>query len=94
MMYIIHAAVFLAALAAGLFITFRAMDELRWLSVWSIGSLLYWSVMAGLLFGYAVDLENKHPCAQYETRLIYNAAVKSMMPARVCVLRAEWEESK
>ena len=32
------------------------------------------------------------PCVQYETQMHYNAATKTTMPARVCVLRGEWVE--
>ena len=32
------------------------------------------------------------PCVKYEQRMIYNAATKTMMPARVCVERGEWVE--
>ena len=27
---------------------------------------------------------------QYETQLYYNAATKTMMPAKVCAIRGEW----
>lgn len=45
--------------------------------------------IAGVL--YIVDSgERKGPCVKYETQMHYNAATKTMMPARVCVLRGEW----
>lgn len=37
-----------------------------------------------------VEYESNNPCAQYETRLQYNPATKTMLPMRVCVLRGEW----
>lgn len=42
----------------------------------------------------AVDKKEneKGPCHQYETQMMYNAATKTMMPSRVCVLRGEWVE--
>lgn len=53
--------------------------------------------LAGLIFvtpiiylSRAADAEG--PCVQYETQMHYNAATKTMMPARVCVLRGEWIE--
>lgn len=39
-----------------------------------------------------VESNNKGPCVKYETQMHYNAATKTMMPARVCVLRGEWVE--
>ena len=44
----------------------------------------------GLVFNVATKSEAKGPCHQYETKLMYNAATKTMMPSRVCVLRGEW----
>ena len=47
--------------------------------------------LAGLM---SLTAENKSvgPCMQYETRMMYNAATKTMMPAKFCVLRGEWAE--
>lgn len=37
--------------------------------------------------------ENKErPCAEYEIRMMCNAATKTVMPMRVCVLHGEWIE--
>lgn len=30
------------------------------------------------------------PCAQYETQMMYNAATKTIMPARFCAVEGEW----
>lgn len=44
----------------------------------------------GLVFNVATKSEAKGPCHQYETKLMYNAATKTMMTSRVCILRGEW----
>lgn len=46
-------------------------------------------VPLGLLLESAASAEQK-PCAQYETRMMYNAATKTMMPAQFCVMQGEW----
>jgi len=38
--------------------------------------------------------EEKGPCVAYETQLHYNAATKTMMPAKVCVNRGEWVDGE
>jgi len=55
-----------------------------------------WLLTVGCLVSLAwvlaelMEYESEHPCAQYETRMQYNAALKTMAPMRVCVLRGEW----
>ena len=51
-------------------------------------------VPIGLLVEAAIDQSKTGPCHQYETRMMYNAATKTMMPSRVCVLRGEWVEEE
>lgn len=48
-------------------------------------------LIAPMIYAAQNDAE-KGPCVQYETQMHYNAATKSMMPAKVCVLRGEWTE--
>jgi hypothetical protein len=40
----------------------------------------------------AADREARNPCVEYELRMTYNAATKTMMPLRVCIERGEWVE--
>ena len=47
-------------------------------------------IILGLVINSASRSEAKGPCYKYETQLMYNAATKTMMPSRVCVLRGEW----
>ena len=55
-------------------------------------AVLFWIATFSALF-YGISKENsKGPCVQYETQMHFNAATKTMMPARVCVLRGEWVE--
>lgn len=44
----------------------------------------------GLVINSVIKSEAKGPCHEYKTQLMYNAATKTMMPSRVCVLRGEW----
>jgi|LSQX01.1.fsa_nt_gb hypothetical protein len=46
----------------------------------------------GWVIGATAKVEAKGPCHKYETQMMYNAATKTMMPSRVCVLRGEWVE--
>lgn len=50
------------------------------------------AVLMGVIINASIKEGEKGPCHQYETRLMYNAATKTMMPSRVCVLRGEWVE--
>ena len=60
------------------------------LSAWVLGavgvSMLAWGI------SWAVDQEARNPCVEYESRMTYNAATKTMMPMRVCIERGEWVE--
>ena len=72
--------------------------------VWLMGKAVDGSVLAGaaaiglviVVLGVAINASikesEKGPCHQYETQMMYNAATKTMMPSRVCVLRGEWVE--
>jgi len=74
--------------------------SLTWLTVKAVdGSVLAGAAAAGLVvvvlgvvINASIKEEEKGPCHQYETQLMYNAATKTMMPSRVCVLRGEWVE--
>lgn len=55
----------------------------------------FWFVIPiGVLVQSDMDNEKKHPCAQYETQMRYDAALKMMRPMKVCTLRGEWEDDK
>ena len=60
------------------------------LKAWVLGavgvSMLAWAI------SWAVDQEARNPCVEYEARMTYNAATKTMMPMRVCIERGEWVE--
>jgi len=59
-----------------------------------IVAVFSWSCLFAYM-AYLVDLEeSKGPCVKYETKMYYNAATKTMMPAKVCVERGEWEEEE
>ena len=55
-------------------------------------SVIFWVVIFAFI-SYVVDESNNiGPCVKYETQMYYNAATKTMMPARVCIERGEWVE--
>lgn len=39
-----------------------------------------------------MEESKKGPCIEWQTQMMYNAATKTMMPAKFCVQRGEWEE--
>lgn len=49
-------------------------------------------LILGLIINADIKSETKGPCYEYKTQMMYNAATKTMMPSRVCVLRGEWVE--
>ena len=55
-------------------------------------------VLLVIVLGVAINEDKKQnekgPCHQYETRMMYNSATKTMMPSRVCVLQGEWVENE
>lgn len=73
---------------------------LAWLAVKAVdGSVLagaaaiaLFTVIIGVLINASIKEGEKGPCHQYETRMMYNVATKTMMPSRVCILRGEWVE--
>ena len=53
--------------------------------------LIIFMIVSLTYFMYSVSKFNtQRPCVEYETRMMYNAATKTMMPARVCIERGEW----
>ena len=63
-----------------------ATDLVAWVLV-AVGVL-----MLAWVFSFAVDRGARNPCVEYESRMTYNAATKTMMPMRVCIERGEWVE--
>lgn len=59
------------------------------LKAWVMGVVAVW--MLAFALNAMVEYEQENPCVEYESRLTYNAATKTMMPMRVCVERGEWE---
>lgn len=55
-------------------------------------SVIFWILTASFLSYAVLESSSKGPCVKHETQMHYNAATKTMMPARVCVLRGEWVE--
>ena len=54
---------------------------------------VFWCGLGVFFLLYAGMEESKQgPCVEWQTQIMYNAATKTMMPAKFCVQRGEWEE--
>lgn len=78
---------------------FVALFFLLWLATEVINPVVGWVfVFAWSIFGLGVLINGemaadaKGPCVESEIQMHYNAATKTMMPAKVCILRGEWVE--
>ena len=89
MMGFVISAAIIAIIAFLIWLTFKAADGSVLAGFTAIGTLV---VVLGLMVNAIIKEDEKGPCHQYETRWMYNAATKTMMPSRVCVLRGEWVE--
>ena len=52
--------------------------------------MIFITITLAYLMYSTSKFEIQKPCVEYETRMMYNAATKTMMPARVCIERGEW----
>lgn len=80
-------AIIMSNLIVLIWLSVKAIEGSR-LALVGVCSIVF--LLFGMLFNYAIKIEAKGPCHKYETQLMYNAATKTMMPSRVCVLRGEW----
>lgn len=83
------AALIVAVVGSLIWLTLKAADGSVLAGAAAIGLV---TVMLGVVISASIKEGEKGPCHQYETRLMYNAATKTMMPSRACVLRGEWVE--
>lgn len=60
----------------------------RWLCSAAFFLSLAW------IFGSLIESDQEFPCVEYESRMTYNAATKTMMPMRVCIERGEWVQDE
>ena len=92
MMAFMYAAVIVFVLVFFIWLMAKIMDG----SVQAmVGAIILSIVILGVVLNISLKENEKGPCHQYETQMMYNAATKTMMPSRVCVLRGEWvKESK
>jgi hypothetical protein len=84
-------------IAAGFVFWIGAILWLSWQAVETDGPI-YWIgavvvFTAGIGFGIqkGIDQRNSGPCVQSEIQMHYNPATKTVMPAKVCLNRGEWE---
>lgn len=81
--------VIVVALFGLCWITFKAADS-EMDEPWPWLALLGWAGLLTLIVMACMQDEQKGPCVSYETQIHWNAATKTMMPARICVQRGEW----
>lgn len=89
MMGFAMAALFIAVLGSLMWLIVKATDGSVLAGAAATGLV---TVILGLVFNASIKESETGPCHQYETRLMYNPATKTMMPSRACVLRGEWVE--
>lgn len=89
MMGFVIAALIVAFFGCLAWLAVKAVDGSVQAGAGAIGLVI---VMLGVMINAFIKEGEKGPCHQYETRLMYNVATKTMMPSRVCVLRGEWVE--
>ena len=77
----------LALWVAAIFCLFWAYDEYQPLA-YIPGVLLL--VIALSISLWAIERASSQPCAEYDTRIMYNAATKSPQLMRYCALPGEW----
>lgn len=87
----IISAMIVSILVVFIWLGVRAMDGDR---LATVGICFIVFIILGLVINSAIKSESKGPCHEYKTQLMYNAATKTMMPSRVCVLRGEWIDSE
>lgn len=90
MIVFISVVICLAALTFAGFLLIRASDSNSLFSIWTISAFLWIAICMSVVASAAIEEEERGPCLSYETQMYWNAGTKSMMPARVCVQRAEW----
>lgn len=83
------AALIVAVVGALVWLTLKAAEGSMRAGAAAIGLVV---VILGGMINASIKEGKKGPCHQWETRLMYNAATKTMMPSRVCTLRGEWVE--
>ena len=82
-----YAAVIVAVLVLFIWLMLKVMNG----SIQAmIGTVVLMVVILGGMINIPLKENKKGPCHQYETQMMYNAATKTVMPYRVCVLRGEW----
>ena len=90
MIYLLLGVAFVAWVATAFFVIHLSVEGDGFWSFLPV-TIFFVVTVAGILY-LADQQDNEAPCVQYEQRMMYNAATKMMMPARVCVERGEWVE--
>ena len=92
MMGFAYAAVIVAVLVLFIWLMVKVMNGSMQAMIATVALIV---VVLGGVINISLKENEKGPCHQYETQMMYNPATKTMMPSRVCVLRGEWiKESK
>lgn len=55
-----------------------------------VGACFIVFIIFGLMINSIIESEAEDTCHKYETWMMYNAATKTVIPSRVCILWEEW----
>lgn len=80
-------ALIVLVLVVGIWLSERAVEGNRNATV-ALCFLIF--LILGLAINADIKTEAEGPCHEYKIEMMYNAATKTFMPSRVCVLRGEW----
>lgn len=91
MIWLVYSFLIIASIVV-FFIALTMIFEGNWM--WKVCGFLMLVVLLAYSLHWVVSRPDPGPCFKWETQLMFNAATKTMMPARVCVLRGEWVEQE
>ena len=57
-----------------------------------VGFVLWCGLVVFFLLYSGMEESKRGQCVEWQTQMMYNAATKTMMTAKFCVQRGEWEE--
>lgn len=57
-----------------------------------LGGAMLFVALVFTIWGIDTLSKNSPPCLEYETRLMFNAATKTMLPAQFCVREGVWKK--
>lgn len=86
----IAAALVIVVIIAMMALLIKAIEQDSFISWWSAAAFVFASICLGGIMQMKAEEEAKGPCLREKTEMYWNPGTKTMMPATVCVERAEW----